>query len=131
MSRDEFDPGGVVERMKIIIIDFFFLFAFFDIRCMERKNRTGEYERERERERRKEGKRELPYVYTLTFPQSLLTYLTLGYSGYLTLLYFASLYFTFCLVECSKELHRYIHGLTCTYLYLLLSNSVYCIYKVR
>lgn len=42
MFRDEFDPGGVVERMKIIIIGFFFLFAFFDIRCMERKKRTGE-----------------------------------------------------------------------------------------
>lgn len=55
MFRDESDPGGVVERMKIIIIDFSFLFAFFDIRCMERKKRTGESERGKEGRKEREN----------------------------------------------------------------------------
>lgn len=72
--------------------------------------------RERERERRKEGKRKLPYVYTLTFSRSL---------G--TILRFALLYFL-CLVECSKELHK-VH--TWTYVYLLVPLTVVCIVYIR
>lgn len=84
MFRDEFDPGGV-ERMKIIIIGFFFLFAFFDIRCMERKKRTGEYERERERKERKERENYVMCI-PLHFPSHYLP-TSLGYSGYFALLH--------------------------------------------
>lgn len=99
MFRDEFGPGGVVERMKIIIIDFSFAFAFFDIRCLERKNRTGEYERERERE--KEGRKEKTrYLYLMCIPLHFPSHYlpTLGYSGY-----FTSLRFTLLSMSCRMQ----------------------------
>lgn len=129
MFRDEFDPGGVVERMKIIIIDFFFFSLSLTFAVW--KEKTGqESKRERERERRKEGKRKLPYVYRYPYISPVITYLpgTLGYSGYFTLLRFASLYFFF-LANAAKNYIgtyiRYIHGLTCTYLYLSLPCVLY------
>lgn len=120
MFRDEFDPGGVVERMKIIIIDFFFLSLSLTFAVW--KEKTGQ-ESARERERRKEGRKEREnylMCIPLHFPSHYLP--TLGYSGYFTLLRFALLYFTFCLVECSKALNTYLG----TYLVHVLICTSYC-----
>lgn len=117
MFRDEFDPGGVVERVKKSGTPYlYFWFAFFSTFVVWREGRKEEGRKEK-KELRKERENYLMRIPFLTFPRSLGTW-----------------YFTlFSLVECSKELHRYIryiHGLTCTYLYLSLSDSVHCTYKV-
>lgn len=65
MFRDEFDPGGVVERMKIIIIDFFFLSLSLTFAvCKEKRKEEGRRER---KERRKERENYLMCI-PLHFP---------------------------------------------------------------
>lgn len=85
-------------------------------------------ERVRERDREKEGRKEKTTLCVYPYISPVITYLpgTLGYSGYFTLLYFASLYFFF-LVECSKELHRVHKVYTWTYVYLLVPLTAVCI----
>lgn len=133
MFRDEFDPGGVVERMKIIIIDFFFfsLSSTFAV-WKEKTGQESARVRERERERRKEGKRKLPLMrIPLHFPDRYLPtwYLRLQWLLYFTLLRFTLLSMS-CRMQQRTQVHMYISG-TCTCLYLLLSTVVCIVYICR
>lgn len=82
MFRDEFDPGGVVERVEKSGIRYtlpLFLVWTFSTFALWREGRKEKKRERKEKERGKETKEEktTSYAYTLTFPRSLGTYLTL------------------------------------------------------